>query len=115
YLPMWALDWFGVKHVTGDRFAPPSSPEARPIRTSEIALSAANKIIQGDWPWHGTRDAGDGRVHSRDRERSMWHNNRGKRGWNMVYGDGHVQLFVFPREYDASWISRPWDRSHTWW
>lgn len=115
YLPMWSLDWFGVKHVTGDKLASPTAPEAKPISTSEIARKPANKIIQGDWPWHGSRDAGDGRIHPQAREKSVWHNNRGKRGWNMMYGDGHVQLFVFPPTYNANSISQPVNLDHTWW
>jgi prepilin-type N-terminal cleavage/methylation domain-containing protein len=115
YLPMWALDWFGVKHVTGDSKAARGTPESKPIKTSEIARSAANKIIQGDWPWHGSRDSGDGRVSAQNRAKSVWHNNKGKRGWNMMYGDGHVQLFLFPANYDPSWVSRPVDPGYLWW
>ncbi len=115
YLPMWAVDWFGVKHVTGDSKAARTAPESQPIKTSEIAKSAANKIIQGDWPWHGSRDAGDGRVNMASRSKSVWHNNKGRRGWNMVYGDGHVEVFLFPANYDSSWANRRPDMSFTWW
>ncbi|HAB16597.1 MAG TPA: type II secretion system protein [Verrucomicrobiota bacterium] len=115
YLPMWAVDWFGVKHVTGDSRAARNSPESKPIKTSEIARSPVNKIIQGDWPWHGSRDAGDGLVSVSAKNKSIWHNNRGKRGWNMMYGDGHVQLFLFPAKYDPSWINRPVNQEFTWW
>ncbi len=112
---MWAADWFGVKHVTGDTFAVKGTPEANPIKTSEIAQKASTKIIQGDWPWHGTRDAGDGRVDAASQAKSIWHNNRGKRGWNMMYGDGHVALFNFPKAYDPTWINRKWDINFDWW
>src|SRR5881394_1733924 len=50
YLGMWAVDWFGVKHVTANTFEPKGSPEATPMKTSEIALRPSTKIIQGDWP-----------------------------------------------------------------
>ncbi len=115
YLVMWALDWFGVKHVTGDSKAAAGSPESKPIKTTEIAVRAATKIIQGDWPWHGSRDSGDGRTHASAREKSMWHNNRGQRGWNMIYGDGHVQLFKFPANYSADWVNRPVNVDYLWW
>jgi len=115
YLPMWALDWFGVKHVTGDSKAGSGTPESKPISTSEIARRPTTKIIQGDWPWHGSRDSGDGRVHSANAKKSIWHNNRGKRGWNMMYGDGHVALFNFPPNYDPSWINRPVNVDWLWW
>ncbi len=115
YLVMWAVDWFGVKHVTGDTTATKGTPEATPIKSGEIALRASTKIIQGDWPWMGSRDAGDGRVNAAAQAKSIWHNNRGKRGWNMMYGDGHVALFNFPKAYDPSWVSRKWDINYDWW
>ncbi len=115
YLPMWALDWFGVKHVTGDKLASRGSPEAKPIATAEIAQKPSTKIIQGDWPWMGSRDAGDGRIAPQAREKSIWHNYAGKRGWNMMYGDGHVQLFTFPAKYGADWVNRPPNQDYLWW
>jgi len=115
YLPMWAVDWFGVKHVTGDSRAAKGTAESKAITTSEIARRASTKIIQGDWPWHGSRDAGDGRVNPQNKAKSIWHNDRGRRGWNMMYGDGHVQLFLFPYNYDPTWAARPVNIDYTWW
>jgi len=112
---MWAVDWFGVKHITGDSKASRGAPEASPIKSSEVALRPSTKIIQGDWPWHGSRDAGDGRVTAANKDKSAWHNNRGKRGWNMMYGDGHVALFNFPKGYDPSWQNRKADINYDWW
>src|SRR5882724_5660305 len=85
YLVMWSVDWFGVKHITGDKTPGAPIANATPIKSSEIALRPSTKIIQGDWPWHGSRDAGDGRVSAASQAKSVWHNNRGKRGWNMNY------------------------------
>ena len=115
YLPMWAVDWFGVKHVTANSLAPKGTASARPIRGAEIAVRPSTKIIQGDWPWMGSRDSGDGRIAGKNGHKSIWHNNKGKRGWNMMYGDGHVALFVFPLDYDATWINRRPDPSFHWW
>ncbi len=115
YLPMWAVDWFGVKHVTGDNRASPNTPEGKSMGTAEIAQRPASKIIQGDWPWMASRDAGDGRIHPQAAAKSLWHNNRGKRGWNMMYGDGHVAQFVFPPGYDVSWAGRTVNVDFTWW
>jgi prepilin-type N-terminal cleavage/methylation domain-containing protein len=107
YLPMWAMDWFGVKHTTANKNYP-GQPDGTPIKTSEIARSAVNKIIQGDWPWHGSRDPND--------PKSFWHNNKGKRGWNMMYGDGHVALFHFPANYGpAQQTSLPVGYTNAWW
>jgi len=93
YLPMWAVDWYGVKHTTANSRVP-GGADGTPMKTSEIARSSANKIIQGDWPWHGSRDPNN--------PKSFWHNNRGQRGWNMMYGDGHVALFRFPKNYSMA-------------
>jgi len=114
YLPMWAVDWFGVKHTTANS-AVRGAPDGIPIKTSEIARSPVNKIIQGDWPWHGSRDAGDGRVDPASRARSLWHNNAGQRGWNLIWGDGHVSLFKFPKNYGPAQINAPVSLTNAWW
>jgi len=62
-----------------------------------------------------SRDAGDGRVNAAAPAKSVWHNNRCKRGWNMIYGDRHVALFNFPKAYDPSWVLRKWEINHEWW
>ncbi len=115
YLVMWAVDWFGVKHITGNLASPTVAGDSKPIKNSEIALAPATKILQGDWPWHGNRDSGDGRVSGATRDRSIWHNNRGQRGWNMTYGDGHVALFRFPKDYDATDVNQKVDINGPWW
>ena len=116
YLVMWSVDWFGVKHITGDKLAPAGSASAVPIKTSEISQKASTKIIQGDWPWHGSRDSGDGKVSgAASALKSIWHNDRGRRGWNLVYGDGHVQKFLFPQKYDPTWQTRLPDINFDWW
>jgi prepilin-type N-terminal cleavage/methylation domain-containing protein len=108
YLPMWSVDWFGVKHTTANSTVPAGQPDGRPIKTGEIARSPVNKIIQGDWPWHGTRDVND--------RKSYWHNNRGQRGWNMMFGDGHVALFRFPKNYGPlQQTSMPVSPTNAWW
>mgnify|MGYP000181253665 CR=1 FL=1 len=107
YLPMWAVDWYRVKHVTGDSRASRGSKEATPMKSSEIARSAANKIVLGDWHWNGSRDAAD--------KKSIWHNYKGRRYYNLLFGDGHVVAFSFPKEY-VSWQQSPApDPGFTWW
>ena len=115
YLPMWAVDWFGVKHTTANSTVPRTQPDGVPIKVNEISRSAANKIIQGDWPWHGSRDAGDGKVSAVAFEKSIWHNNRGVRGWNMMWGDGHVSLFRFPKNYGPAQMDMPVNMKAEWW
>jgi prepilin-type N-terminal cleavage/methylation domain-containing protein/prepilin-type processing-associated H-X9-DG protein len=107
YMNLWSLDWFRGKHVTGDSLAPKGSPEATPMKSSTIGQSPVNKIIQGDWPWHGTREITD--------KKSVWHNYRGKRTFNMLYGDGHVENYLFPTGYEKWQLSPPPDPAYKWW
>ena len=107
YLPAWSVDWFRVKHVFGDSRSPRGSKEATPIKASEVGLSPVSKIVLGDWHWQGTRDVND--------KKSIWHNYKGRRYYNMLFGDGHVEAYVFPKEY-VGWQQGPVpDPSYKWW
>jgi prepilin-type N-terminal cleavage/methylation domain-containing protein len=107
YLPMWAVDWFRTKHVTGDSTATPRTKEATPMKTSEIAQKASTKLVQGDWLWQGSRDL--------KKPQGQWHNYKGKRVVNMLYGDSHAESYLFPKEMD-NWInSPPPDINFRWW
>ena len=114
YLVQWTVDIYRVKHVTGDKFAAAGTPESKPIKSGEIALRPSTKIIQGDWPWYGTRDPGDGTLNRTAAAKGVWHNNKGKRGWNMMYGDGHVRVFLFPKGYEAMLSQGP-NIDNDWW
>lgn len=46
---------------------------------------------------------------------SLWHNNKGQRGWNIMYGDGHVALFRFPKDYDPSDMNNKVNIEAAWW
>jgi len=106
YLVEWSGDGFRVKQVTGDSQAARGSPGATPIKESEIARKPTTKIIQGDWPWHANRSSTD--------KRTVWHNYKGRRYENMLFGDSHVENFRFPKELD-NWIGMPPDVNFTWW
>lgn len=107
YLAQWQHDSFRVRHVNGDANSPPGSYEWNPIKTSEIALGASHKIVQGDWPWHANR----GNVDTK----SIWHNYKGRSRFNMLFGDGHVEFYSFPIEL-ATWTLSPGpDRAWKWW
>ncbi len=88
YRTQFGVNTFRVRHVTADV----TDLSIRPIKSTEIALSPVNKIITGDSPWHGNR--------LKDDKRSAWHNVRGKRSHNLLFGDGHAQFYVFPKEMD---------------
>ncbi len=107
YLMEWAADFARTKRVTGDKNNP-GTYNGTPMKTSEIALSASNKIIQGDWPWHPNRGWDD--------KKSQWHNYKGRSLSVLTFGDGHSEAFKFPTivSTDPYWTKAP-DPGHTWW
>jgi prepilin-type N-terminal cleavage/methylation domain-containing protein/prepilin-type processing-associated H-X9-DG protein len=107
YLPQWQHDSFRVRHVLGDINASRGSYENQPIKTAELSLGASHKIVQGDWPWHANRGNID--------RRSIWHNYKGKSRFNMLFGDGHVELYLFPNELAGWTFDPPPSRAWKWW
>jgi hypothetical protein len=107
YLVEWAIDAFRVEHITGDSKAAPGSPQATPIKASSIARKPSSKIIQGDWPWHANRNIND--------SKSAWHNFKGKRHENMLFGDGHLESYRFPKDMDSWTYSPVPDLNFDWW
>ena len=87
YRTQFGVNTFRTRHVT----AHVQDKAIRPLKSSEIT-SPVNKIIQGDVPWHGNRPPND--------PRSAWHNVRGRRGHNMLWGDGHASFYKFPIEME---------------
>ena len=78
------------------------------IKTSEIAKSPSNKLIQGDWPWWADRDKGDAA--------SQWHNYKNDYRFNVLFGDGHTAFFRFPKEASQWNYSGPApDPNYAWW
>jgi type II secretory pathway pseudopilin PulG len=103
YLIEWSVDRFGVERATGDSGVKTGTP-SDPIRSVDIGRKAATKIILGDWPWHPNRPVDD--------TRSAWHNYKGQRRDNMLYGDVHVDYSKLP---DTMNVSQPVDINFTWW
>jgi prepilin-type N-terminal cleavage/methylation domain-containing protein len=110
YLMEWAADFARVRHVTGDVGAGDHSAAGpgRSMTTSEIAVSASNKIIQGDWVWHYNRGDTD--------KKSVWHNNRGNFFSVMAFGDGHAEGFHFSNKpaTDPYWSAVPSPANQYW-
>jgi prepilin-type N-terminal cleavage/methylation domain-containing protein len=104
YLVEWYSYAFRVAKVTGSNGK--IHPKVEPIKGSEIALKPANKILQGDWPWHANRTITD--------PRSEWHNVRGRRSEAMLFGDTHVAFFRFPDDL-ASHINDLPDPNYLFW
>ncbi len=109
YLTEWVTDAWGLMHVTGDSLAAKGSPQATPIRGTEIARGPSTKIIQGDWPWHPNRGVTDAR--------SRWHNSKGQWRFNVLFGDGHLEFFS--NEEMSARLANPFgskiDPSFKWW
>jgi len=78
--------------------------ESYPTKASLIALRSTTKILMGDWIWHPNRPL--------NLPQSVWHNNKGHRRLNMVYGDGHVDISTLP---DTLNINQPVDMNFIWW
>ncbi len=108
YLMEWAADGFRVKHVTGNLAASRTAYDGQSIKTSEIAQSPSNKIIQGDWIWHPNRGWTG--------PKSIWHNYKGKSLVIMLFGDGHASAFKFPviKDTDPFWTKPP-SSTNEWW
>lgn len=107
YLPQFQHDSFRTRHIAGDANSPKGSYNWMPIKSSEVARSPSNKIIQGDWMWHANRGVID--------SQSVWHNYKGRSLVNMLFGDGHVESYQFPKEM-INWTETPLpDPNWKWW
>src|SRR5262245_54059386 len=107
YLAVWSFETVRVKHVTANSNAR-GTPAGTPMKTSEVARSPSNKIIQGDWPWYADRDKND--------PWSQWHNYKGEYRFNMLWGDGHTDYFIFPKSATTWNYGGPQpDPNFTWW
>lgn len=100
YLVEWQFDLFGVKHAFGDLNAP-ANPS---MKTSDLSVSPANKLIQGDWIWHPNRGNTD--------PRSVWHNEKGKSYTVILWGDNHVSAFTIPTSTPGDMPVSP---TNQWW
>jgi prepilin-type N-terminal cleavage/methylation domain-containing protein/prepilin-type processing-associated H-X9-DG protein len=107
YLPQFQHDSFRTRHIAGDAGAAKGSYEWSSIKSSEVARSPSNKIIQGDWMWHANR----GVIGAQ----SIWHNYKGRHLVNMLFGDGHVEAYQFPKELYTWTFSPVPDQNWKWW
>lgn len=102
YLAQLGEDSFRIKYI----FALRSGAYGPPVKTSSITRTD-NKILAGDWPIHGNRSLAD--------KRTQWHNHGEKRGFNIVFGDGHAIYYIFPASYgDADRLIKG-DPNYLWW
>ena len=108
YLMEWSGDYMRTKRVFGNLSASRTDYAGQSMKTTEIALSPANKIILGDWIWHMNRGY--------DSPRSVWHNYKGRSLVAMLFGDGHAEGYRFPTkpETDPFWSVAP-NPTNAWW
>ena len=105
----YLVEWAAAGHMPNSYSFRTQSVTAAdtPLTLSQVGKSPANKIIQGDWVWHGDRGDTD--------SRSLWHNYRGQHLTVMLYGDGHVAAYSFP-DAIGNWVgSPPPDPGFAWW
>lgn len=103
YAAQYRDDSFRTKRVCGNLYDPANLP----IKAGEVAKKPVTKLIQGDWNWHG--------WHSIDTQSGVWHNFRNQRRFNMLFGDGHLAFYQFPRDM-AYWMwDPPPDINYLWW
>jgi prepilin-type N-terminal cleavage/methylation domain-containing protein/prepilin-type processing-associated H-X9-DG protein len=98
YLFQWSGNNFRVAKVAGNYTAAVNSASYRSARVADFALKTETKIIEGCWVWHMNRDLVD--------LRNTWHTQRGLRGINFAYADGHSQFFRMP-DAATNWVSAP--------
>ncbi len=97
YLIAWAIESFGVQHVTGQNI----SATRLPMRAGSRG-DMSTKIVLGDWCWHPNRPIGN--------PRSLWHvPHATSRKLNMLFADGHAQLFEFPASFEEPPVSDSFD------
>ena len=103
----WAADYFRVKRITGNVAALRNAYDGNSMKSSEVARSAANKIMIGDWPWHQTEAGRIGRANGTMSE--------AKSLSVIAFGDTHAEAFKFPQKRFHSFWAQPPDPSFTWW
>ncbi len=90
YCPEHVFDVWRVQHITADTDPGWDNGEAVPIKGQQMVPRVANKIIQGDWEWENQS------YNIYTNAGAWWHNFKGTRRFNMLFGDGHVVFFTFP-------------------
>jgi len=105
YQPQVADDFFRVKRVLGEKNTTELYAGTSMHESELTAYNAVDKkIIQGDWNWPYDRE-------------DAWHGVEGIGRHVMLYGDWHVEQFVFPPTSTLlKWqLQPPPDPAFTWW
>jgi prepilin-type N-terminal cleavage/methylation domain-containing protein/prepilin-type processing-associated H-X9-DG protein len=107
YVTQHDVDSWRTAHLTADT-DPAYAGGAVPIKAQNVSVSAANKIVQGDWEWENN-------DYSMNNPEAWWHNYKGQRRQNMLFADGHVEFYHFPDQI-TNWVVAPLPNPHyLWW
>jgi prepilin-type N-terminal cleavage/methylation domain-containing protein/prepilin-type processing-associated H-X9-DG protein len=109
YCPEHVFDFWRVKHITADTDPSWDNGGAVPLKGQQMAPSVANKIIQGDWEWENQS------YNINTNAGAWWHNFKGQRRFNMLFGDGHVVFFTFPTNTPLFEEGPPPDPTYLYW
>jgi prepilin-type processing-associated H-X9-DG protein len=90
----YGWSYYGIEAVGGDSTPGQIMPS---MKTSEMKGQVSSKFILTDWP--GAPDRSLTWV-------AAWHAVKGKGVFNISYGDGHVQAFLFPT--NQRYPAQPW-------
>ncbi|HEY3863667.1 MAG TPA: prepilin-type N-terminal cleavage/methylation domain-containing protein [Verrucomicrobiae bacterium] len=90
YCPEHVFDVWRVQHITADTDPSWDNSGAVPIKGRQMTPSPVTKIIQGDWEWENQS------YNISTNNGAWWHNYKGQRKFNMLFGDGHVVFYTFP-------------------
>ena len=90
YLMQWYRSSYGVEFVGGKLaqgvlYAPSN-------KGSRVAQRPATKLILGEWNWDSARDVND--------RKTVWHRDKGRRIFPLLFGDSHTENFTFPPSYE---------------
>jgi prepilin-type N-terminal cleavage/methylation domain-containing protein len=110
YLVEWKGDAFGVKAVTGYAGGGAAGGLGAPgpaAKETDFTKRPASKIIMGDWIWHPNRPL--------NLSQAKWHNYRGKRRLNMLFGDNHIGPTPSVPTWEITSANQAVDPNYIWW
>jgi prepilin-type N-terminal cleavage/methylation domain-containing protein/prepilin-type processing-associated H-X9-DG protein len=101
YMDVYDPNDFGVQEVVGPTVA-------QCAKESLIGQRPVTKIIAGDWNWQPNR--------SMTAPNGQWHNYKGVRRLNILYGDGHVgPIPIIGPVWENTPASQVPDQNYLWW
>jgi prepilin-type N-terminal cleavage/methylation domain-containing protein/prepilin-type processing-associated H-X9-DG protein len=111
YCPEHVFDVWRVQHITADTDSTWDNNGAVPIKGQQMARSVVNKIIQGDWEWENQSY----NINVNPNSSAWWHNFKGQRRFNMLFGDGHLVFYTFPTNTPQFQEGPPPDPTFLYW